>query len=124
MSCDWSKYHSFTPKEFNCRHTGKNDMQPAFMDKLQALRDEYGKPMVVTSGYRDPSHPEEAKKPQPGMHSHGLAADIACEGGQAFLIAKLAFKHGFTGIGVSQKAGGARFIHIDMRPGIPVIYSY
>lgn len=124
MTCDWSKYANFTSKEFNCKHTGKNLMQESFMDRLQALRSEYGKPMVITSGYRDPKHPKESVKPQPGMHSHGQAADIACEGGQAFLIAKLAFKHGFTGIGISQKAGAPRFVHLDTRSGIPVIYSY
>lgn len=124
MIADWSKYPNFTKAEFNCTRTGNNDMQPEFMEALQALRTEYGKPMTVTSGYRDPTHPQEAKKAQPGQHSKGLAADIACDATEAHAIAKLAFKHGFTGIGISQKAGLPRFIHLDKRTGPPVIYCY
>lgn len=124
MINDWSKYPNFTKAEFDCKHTGRNDMQPAFMDALQALRTEYGHSMAITSGYRDPSHPEEARKAQPGEHSQGLASDIACGADQAYKLVALALKHGFTGIGISQRSGIPRYIHIDKRPGTPVIYCY
>lgn len=94
------------------------------MESLQALRTEYDKPMVVTSGYRDPSHPIELRKASPGTHAHGIAVDIGVHSNEAYRIVELAFKHGFTGIGVSQKAGGARFIHLDKRATTPVLYSY
>lgn len=51
---DWSKYPNFSKREFDCKETGENEVQARFMDKLQALRTEYGKPMVITSGYRSP----------------------------------------------------------------------
>ena len=35
---DWSRYPNFTEAEFRCRHYGQQQMQPQFMEKLQALR--------------------------------------------------------------------------------------
>lgn len=105
---DWSKYPNFSAREFNCKHTGRNRMEPNFMARLQALRAEYGKPMVVTSGYRDPSHPVEARKARPGTHALGRAVDIACNGADAYQLMRLAMKHGFTGIGVAKT-----FVHLD-----------
>jgi zinc D-Ala-D-Ala carboxypeptidase len=121
---DWSKYPNFNKSEFDCSKTGKNFMQPEFMDRLQAMRTEAKFPFQITSGYRDITHPVEAAKPKPGQHNHGLAADIACTPDTAYKLIKLALKHGFTGIGVSQKQGIPRFVHIDLRDSLPVVYSY
>jgi uncharacterized protein YcbK (DUF882 family) len=100
-------------------------MSPYFMGRLQQLRNAYGKPMRITSGYRCPDHPVEAKKSTPGVHTMGMAADIAVSGTDAYELLNLAFGHGFTGIGVNQK-GGSRFIHLDtMRePPRPNVWSY
>lgn len=122
---DWSKYPNFNADEFNCTHTGKNEMKPDFMEKLQELRNLYGKAMTITSGYRDVTHPVEAKKAQGGVHTMGIACDVSCNGSEAFLIMKYAQLVGFTGIGVSQKGNG-RFIHLDTHEGTPRpnIWSY
>ena len=32
----WEEYPNFTYAEFNCKHTGENNMQHEFMEKLQA----------------------------------------------------------------------------------------
>lgn len=122
---DWSKYPNFEEREFVCSHTGRCDMDPAFMEKLQALRERYNKPMTITSGFRDPSHPVEAGKDRPGMHTMGIAADIACNGQEAYHILSLAFDCGFTGIGIAQK-GHNRFIHLDIytKPPRANIWSY
>jgi zinc D-Ala-D-Ala carboxypeptidase len=82
--------------------------------------------MRITSAYRCPRHPIEAKKSTPGAHALGLAADIGVEGAEAYRVLNLAFLHGFTGIGVQQKGTG-RFIHLDVRNGElpgPVVWSY
>ena len=89
---DWSKYPNFSEDEFRCSHTGKCEIEPAFMDKMQSLRTKYGKPMTITSGYRHETHPIEAKKERAGMHTKGIAADIACNGQEAYHIMKLAFR--------------------------------
>lgn len=106
---DWSKYPNFRKEEFNCSHTGKNEMQPRFMEKLQQFRTRWNKPMMVTSGYRDKTHPIEAKKASPGEHSKGLCADIAVGPSDRHAFVKLAFELGFTRIGVANT-----FIHLGV----------
>jgi zinc D-Ala-D-Ala carboxypeptidase len=112
---DWSRYRNFKKSEFDCRHTGRNEMKPEFMERLQELRNLYGRPMVVSSGYRDPSHPIEARKQEPGAHSTGRACDIAIQGGEALQLMALAVHVGFTGVGVQQKGDG-RYLHLDDLP--------
>lgn len=122
---DWSKVPNFKASEFNCSHCGKNEMQLEFMLKLQALRNAYGKPMRVTSGYRCKDHPIEAKKAQPGAHASGCACDIGVDGADAHRLLGLAWAAGFTGVGVNQKGTG-RFIHLDTLKGPmrPTVWSY
>ena len=122
---DWALAPNFKADEFNCSHCGKNKMKQEFINKLQALRNLYGKPMTITSGYRCPKHPIEAKKAKPGAHASGCACDIAVVGAAANRLLKLAFQMGFTGIGVQQKGNG-RFIHLDTLEGglRPSVWSY
>jgi zinc D-Ala-D-Ala carboxypeptidase len=122
---DWNRFPNFKAAEFNCSHCGKNEMKPEFMAKLQALRTQYGKPMRVTSGYRCPQHPIEARKAAPGAHASGCAADIGIEGRDAHRLLSLAMSIGFNGIGVQQKGSG-RFLHLDTLEGPtrPTIWSY
>jgi uncharacterized protein YcbK (DUF882 family) len=128
MSVDWSKSKYFKSDEFVCSHTGKSEMDEEFIFKLNQLRDNFGKPLNISSGYRDPTHPVEAMKKAAGAHSTGQACDILIERQDAFKLLSLAFLVGFTGIGVNQK-GGARFLHLDTiesspaRPR-PTIWSY
>lgn len=110
---NWSKYAPyFKESEFRCRHTGKCLMVPEFMDRLLHLRLTLGKPMIITSGYRDKTHPVEARKATIGAHTTGRACDVAIQGSDALRLIHLAVALGFTGIGVQQKGGG-RFIHLD-----------
>ena len=122
---NWDDYPNFSEAEFTCSHTGKCEMQASFMEKLQQLRTEYGKAMKVTSSYRHETHPVEAKKDRPGIHTMGLAADIACGGSDAYHILQIAFKLGFTGIGVAQ-SGRRRFLHLDTynKPPRSNVWSY
>ena len=104
-------------------------MDETMMDRLQALRDNYGFPLTITSGYRSSRHSIEAAKAAPGTHAKGRAADIACAGVDAFEILTEALVVGFTGIGVQQK-GEHRFLHLDdLKLGEhtvprPTIWSY
>ena len=100
-------------------------MRDSFLVLLQQLRDELGEPIKITSGYRDPTHSIEASKEAPGVHTRGLACDIACDGQMAFRVVQIAIKLGFTGIGIKQKGHG-RFIHLDTYTGTPRpnIWSY
>lgn len=127
---NWGKYAPyFSEHEFACKHCGKCLMLPSFMDKLYTLRQKYGKPMIPSSGYRCPDHPEEANKSNgPGVHTMGCAADIFVSGRDAFRLLELAIAEGFTGIGIQQK-GNARYLHLDTAPdGLrfvrPILWSY
>jgi zinc D-Ala-D-Ala carboxypeptidase len=83
---DWSVYPNFTKAEFDCKETGENKMDSEFMEKLQAIRSEFGVPIRITSGYRSPLHTIEKKKASPGAHSSGRAADISINGKAAIQI--------------------------------------
>lgn len=126
---NWNDYPNFSKDEFDCKHSGKNEMDAQFMGRLQLLRDAYKKPIVVTSGYRDITHPIESKKKRTGAHTTGKAVDISVDRGDAYALLKLAIWVGFTGIGVKQKGSG-RFIHLDtIEEGTdgfirPTIWSY
>lgn len=110
---NWDKYAPyFTEAEFKCKHTGLCLMNEQFMDKLLQLRIEYARPITISSGYRDRSHPIEAVKSTSGAHTTGNACDIAIQGSDALQILRLAMALGFTGIGIQQK-GNSRFIHLD-----------
>jgi hypothetical protein len=38
---NWNDYPNFSKEEFDCKHSGKNEMKPDFMDMLQDLRTKY-----------------------------------------------------------------------------------
>ncbi len=115
-------YKFFRLEEFNCAHTNLNSMDHEFLVKLDELRERVGFPFIITSGYRDATHPAEARKAEPGTGTHcqGIAADIAVSNGfERMNIVHEALKLGFGGIGVSKS-----FIHIDDRKTTPVMWTY
>ena len=117
---DWNAIKYFKKEEFDCQHTGNNGMKLEFLRELEQLREACGFPFIITSGYRDPSHPIEAKKTTPGTHAQGIACDIAVNGGnQRYIIAKEAIKLGFGGVGVAKT-----FMHVDGRDTVPVVWVY
>ena len=84
----------FTEDELKCRHTGECNMDDDFMKVLEAIREECGFGFVITSAYRSPEHPIEAKKSRPGAHASGKAVDILVHMEQAFKVVEVALKHG------------------------------
>lgn len=107
----WSEYPNFTKAEFDCKHSGKNDMKHEFMSKLQALRVEFGMPLHITSGFRDATHPVEANKWHTnGEHTKGTCADVWCDNSsERFRLIQLSLKHGFTRIGIA-----SNFLHLGI----------
>ena len=117
MTLDWTRYPNFTEAEMRCRGKdccgGRADMDPDFMDRLQAMRTEAGIPFQVNSGYRCPDYNDRISTTgRNGPHPTGHAVDLGVARREAFIVAKLAFKHGMTGLGFDQKGDG-RFLHID-----------
>ena len=119
MSVESSK--NFSRDELKCSFSGECAIEEDALEKLQALRDEWGKPIKLSSAFRSSSHPRERLKPNgPGYHhgngKGGMAFDCLIAGEDVVPFIALAIKHGFKGIGVNQKGKwNQRFIHIDTR---------
>jgi len=118
----------FTAKELTCK-CGCNTLEfdLTFLETLNKIREECNFPFVVSSAYRCPNHPVEARKVKPGAHSTGKAVDILCSGEDALEVIRVAQANGIKRIGVQQKGSG-RFIHLDActeKDGYPTaIWSY
>jgi zinc D-Ala-D-Ala carboxypeptidase len=102
-----------------------------FVEALDILRGEFGRPLRVTSGYRCPKHnAAESTTGLDGPHTTGRAVDLAVCGQEAFALVKLAAARGFTGIGVKQHGPmHKRFVHLDNLPAAaararPRIWTY
>jgi zinc D-Ala-D-Ala carboxypeptidase len=109
----------FTIEEFACKHCGRVVMDGAFLEDVDQMRGLFGKPLVVTSGYRCPDHNAAVSSTgRTGPHTTGHAADFAVSHADALQLVRLALVIGFTGIGVNQKGTG-RFIHLDDLPNAP-----
>ena len=121
-------YKYFTVDELHCQHCGRDGMNQVFMQRVEALREKVGFPFIISSAYRCPDHPIEARKSSPGAHASGKALDITCSGTNAYELLKASLAMDFTGIGVNQ-TGTSRFIHLDTledavgRPR-PRVWSY
>lgn len=113
----------FTEEELECPTTGLLELQGGFIDHLEVLRVEYGKPMVVTSGCRSKEHNEMLiesgfQASDSSLHlinnkkykTDCCAVDIAKPNiyDQAKLIG-IALAYGWT------VRIGKTFIHLDMR---------
>ena len=72
----------FTDKELRCKHCGqlppsvKGNIEALVANVLDPLRDQYGKPVYVTSGYRCPAHNTAVGGVPRSQHMAGEAADI------------------------------------------------
>ena len=86
---------------------------------LQPIRDFYGKPVKVTSGYRSKALNIAVGGSQTSQHSHGEAADIQIEGisvDKLFEDLKSGKVVPLDNIGqvIKEKVGGAEWIHISI----------
>ena len=115
----------FSHDELKCSHCGDNQMDEAFMQRIEALRMIYDKSMVVSSAYRCSYHNNNVSSTGgTGPHTTGKAIDFSCAYGTAMDILLLATSIGFNGIGISQKGDPkSRFIHLDMLERI-ALWSY
>lgn len=78
----------FKVKEFAC----KDGSQVVFIDDylvsiLDILRNQIGKPVIITSGYRTPERNKKCNGAKYSYHMRGMAADIRVDGMSAKEIA-------------------------------------
>jgi zinc D-Ala-D-Ala carboxypeptidase len=111
---------NFSYDELSCKCCNACDMDPGFLEKLQKLRDAYGRSMVITSGFRCQKHNADVGGMKTSQHLFGKAVDVKCAvGAERHNLVKLAFQLGFTGIGVAKG-----FVHLDVRDGSKSLWMY
>lgn len=104
---------NFAINEFACKGSGccstvKIDFELAAC--LQKIRDHFGKPVTITSGYRCSTHNKAVGGATNSYHTTGQAADIIVTGVSPAQVAKYAESIGMRGIGQY-----SNFTHVDTR---------
>ena len=107
------RWRNFSPAEIACRGTGKLKLHPEALDKLQALRDRLGKPLVVNSAYRSPEHNRAVGGATRSKHMEATAFDISMANHDPVAFEAAARAVGFLGFGFYPRSG---FMHIDLGP--------
>ena len=107
------RWKNFSPAEIACRGTGAIRVHEDALDKLQALRDRLGKPLIVRSAYRSPAHNRAVGGAARSKHLDGTAFDIAMSNHDPVAFEATAREAGFLGFGFYPRSG---FIHIDLGP--------
>ncbi len=113
----------FSRKEFACRcGCGKDDVHPLLVMALEDLREELGRPVVITSGVRCPEWNRAVGGRPNSAHLTGEAADIAVAGSAERMdLVRAALEVGFRRVGVARE-----FVHLDVSPTLPqdVLWVY
>ena len=116
---------NFTVAEFAC----KDGSDPVFVDSslaalLQKIRDHFGRPVVITSGYRTAAHNAAVGGSKSSQHLLGRAADFYVEGVPVAAVAAYAetLLPSRGGIGRYPKDAAhpkrsTGWVHIDTRAG-------
>jgi hypothetical protein len=107
------RWPNFSPAEIACRGTGKLLINRPALDKLQALRNLLGKPLIVRSAYRSPEHNRAVGGATRSKHMDGAAFDIAMANHDPAAFEAAAREVGFLGFGFYPRSG---FIHVDLGP--------
>ena len=112
---------SFRVREFACG----DGSDPIMIDEelvvvLQCIREHFGKPVTITSGYRTASHNTKVGGSRSSQHLLGRAADIQVQDTDPLAVAAYAesLMPGWGGVGrYPVKAGRAKgWVHVDTRP--------
>ncbi|MCL7466351.1 D-Ala-D-Ala carboxypeptidase family metallohydrolase [Phaeovulum sp. NW3] len=107
------RWKNFSPAEIACRGTGALKIDTEALDKLQALRDRLGKPLIIRSAYRSPEHNRRVGGAPRSKHMDGTAFDIAMANHDPVAFEAAAREVGFLGFGYYPRSG---FMHIDLGP--------
>ena len=104
---------NFTSTEFDCQGSGccsSTIVDEKLVEYLQKIRDHFGKPVNINSGYRCATHNASVGGATKSNHMDGKAADIRISGVTPLEVAQYAEHIGILGIGVYSWG-----IHIDTR---------
>lgn len=117
---EWTTIRYFRPAEFDSKDapgSGFSMMEYAFVTRLDRLRHEWGKPLVVSSGFRTMAHNASVGGVPDSAHLRGVAADVATRSlKDAIKLAIIAARVGFPRVGVDLKG---RLVHVDTDITLP-----
>lgn len=105
----------FTDSEFACNHCGElpeNGMNTKLVEALDKLREMWGRPIYVSSGYRCQYHNANVGGVWNSQHVQGNACDIWTDGDYETFYQFVLNSHLFSGIGHYPYN---EFVHVDMR---------
>lgn len=86
-----------------------SDMDPAFMDMLDRVRELAGIPLVLNSAYRSKAWEKTHGRPGTSTHCKGQAVDIRCSSDASrYRIVSAAVRLGLCRIGI-----GKTYVHLD-----------
>ncbi len=117
---------NFKSHEFACHGKGccsKVLIDEKLVDYLQKIRDHFGKPVTINSGYRCAKHNKAVGGASGSNHTKGMAADIVVKDVKPAEVAKYAESIGVLGIGLYEVNDG-NFVHIDTRPNKSFWYGH
>lgn len=104
---------NFKSTEFDCQGSGccsSTIVDEKLVEYLQKIRDHFGKPVNINSGYRCATHNASVGGATKSNHMDGKAADIRISGVTPLEVAQYAEHIGILGIGVYSWG-----VHIDTR---------
>lgn len=91
-----------------------NCLQPALVRKLRQIENHFGRPLIVTSGFRSPPQNRRARGASNSLHMYCAAADIQIEGvGKAQLADYVRSMPGRGGVGTYCHTES---VHVDVGP--------
>ncbi|MBO4356273.1 MAG: peptidoglycan-binding protein [Clostridia bacterium] len=111
---------NFKVSEFACKDGSDVVLVDSdLVELLQKIRDHFGRPLIISSGYRTPSHDKAVGGTGKGYHTKGMAADVYIKGVNPCRIAYYAdgIAKGMGGIELAPYDGGD-YVHIDTRKGV------
>lgn len=109
---------NFKSNEFACK--GKGCCSSVMIDSklveyVQQIRDHFGKPVTINSGYRCAKHNKAVGGASSSYHTIGMAADIVVKDVKPKEVAKYAESIGILGVGLYETSKDGFFVHIDTR---------
>ena len=110
---------SFKVREFGCKGSDVVLLDEELVVLLQCIREHFGKPLHITSGYRTAAHNAAVGGSKSSQHLLGRAADIRAQGVNVEDVAAYAdsLMPDWGGVGrYPAKAGRATgWVHVDTR---------
>ena len=116
---------SFRVREFACPDSDSLKLDDELVVALQCIREHFGKPVHITSGYRTAAHNAAVGGAKSSQHLLGRAADFWVEGVPVATVAAYAetLLPGRGGVGCYPKDAAhpkrsTGWVHIDTRTGM------